>query len=78
MAINISFQYNGGFLPDSIMLTLCCYQLLDRTAELILYYCIRGLTNAFYFSEKSIRFLGNFLDLKITKTLGFLTQFVRY
>ena len=34
--------------------------------------CIRvGLTNAFYFSEKSVRFLGNFLDLTRTKTLGF-------
>ena len=40
--------------------------------------CLRALTNAFYFSEKSDRFLGNFLDLTRTKTLGFLAQFVRY
>ena len=39
---------------------------------------LRALTNAFYFSEKSDRFLGNFLDLTRTKTLGFLTQFVKY
>ena len=25
MAINISVQYNGGFLPDIILLTLCYY-----------------------------------------------------
>ena len=25
MAINISVQYNGGFLPDMILLTLCNY-----------------------------------------------------
>ena len=37
-----------------------------------------ALTNAFYFSEKSDRFVGNFLDLTRTKTLGFLTQFVKY
>ena len=39
---------------------------------------LRALTNAFYFSEKSDRFLGNFLDLTRIKTLGFLTQFVKY
>ena len=25
MAINISIQYNGGFLPDIILLTQCYY-----------------------------------------------------
>ena len=25
MAINVSIQYNGGFLPDIIMLTQCYY-----------------------------------------------------
>ena len=30
---------------------------------------VRALTNAFYFSEKSDRFLGNFLDLTRTKIL---------
>ena len=25
MAINISVQYNGGFLPDKILLTQCYY-----------------------------------------------------
>ena len=25
MAINVSVQYNGGFLPDIILLTLCYY-----------------------------------------------------
>ena len=25
MAINVSVQYNGGFLPDLILLTLCYY-----------------------------------------------------
>ena len=25
MVINISVQYNGGFLPDSILLTQCCF-----------------------------------------------------
>ena len=25
MAINISVQYNGGFLPDIVVLTLCDY-----------------------------------------------------
>ena len=25
MAINVSVQYNGGFLPDIILLTQCCY-----------------------------------------------------
>ena len=25
MAINVSVQYNDGFLPDMIMLTLCYY-----------------------------------------------------
>ena len=34
--------------------------------------------NAFYFSEKSDRFLGNFLDLTRTKTRVFSTQFFRY
>ena len=38
----------------------------------------KGILNAFDFSEKSVRFLGNFLDLARTKTLGFLTKFVRY
>ena len=28
MAINISVQYNGGFLPDMILLTLCNYHFL--------------------------------------------------
>ena len=25
MAINVSIRYNGGFLPDMILLVLCCY-----------------------------------------------------
>ena len=25
MAIDLSVQYNGGFLLDMILLTLCCY-----------------------------------------------------
>ena len=25
MAVNVSVQYNGGFLPDIILLTLCHY-----------------------------------------------------
>ena len=25
MAINVNVQYNGGFLPDIILLTQCCY-----------------------------------------------------
>ena len=38
-----------------------------------------ALTNAFYFSEKSVRFLGNFLDLTRTKTLGILrVPYTRY
>ena len=31
MAINVSVQYNGGFLPDTILLTLCYY---DRGTRL--------------------------------------------
>ena len=32
---------------------------------------LRGLINAFYFSEKSVRFVGNFLGLTRTKTIVF-------
>ena len=39
---------------------------------------IIGSYGPFYFSEKSVTFLGNFLDLTRTKTLGFFTKFVRY
>ena len=35
---------------------------------------LRGRTNAFYFSEESVRFLGYFLDLTRTKTLGFFIE----
>ena len=38
MAINVSVQYNGGFLPDFVLLILCDY--IDELQFLLLYYCI--------------------------------------
>ena len=30
MAINVSVQYNGGFLPDTILLTQCYYNTIGE------------------------------------------------
>ena len=37
MAINISVQYNGGLLPDIILLTQCYYHRGTRCHEEVLY-----------------------------------------
>ena len=41
MAINVSVQYDGGFLPDIILLTQCCYHRETRlNYEEVLYFLL--------------------------------------
>ena len=42
MAINVSVQYNGGLLPDIILLTQCYYHLGTRL-NAMKRFCIRSL-----------------------------------
>ena len=43
MAINISVQYNGGLLPDIILLTQCYYQRGIRLNTMKSFFCLCSL-----------------------------------
>ena len=66
MAISVSIQYNGGLLPDSILLAQCYLRRGTRSG---------GLTNAFYFqiSRKFPRFDKN----KNTRFLNAICQILK-
>ena len=48
MVINISVQYNGGLLPDIILLTQGCYQWGTRL-NTMQWLCICSLCNVYYY-----------------------------
>ena len=41
MAINLSVPYNGGFLADIILLTLCYYHSLGTPLNLMMNYVLK-------------------------------------
>ena len=46
MAINVSVEYNGGFLPDIILLTLCYCHRGTRSNAMIKRFCLCSLCSA--------------------------------
>ena len=44
MAINVSVQYNGGLLPDIILLTQCYYHRGTRLNAMKSFFCICSLS----------------------------------
>ena len=50
MEINVSVQYNGGLIPDIILLTRCGYirKPFDTTVVLIWYYMVLEKLNKLY------------------------------
>ena len=43
MAIDVSVQYNGGLLPDIILLAQCYYHRGTRLNAMKTFFCIRSL-----------------------------------
>ena len=63
MAINVSVQFNGGFLSDIILLTLCYYH--PGSSCLLSLFCLVSL----FPINVSVQFNGGFLSDIILLTL---------